>query len=147
MKGHGMRSLRDIAVFALAALAAGCVGWEPIEAGPEPGPENQVPRIEIVDPASRLMQMRMNESWTFRVVSVSDFENDDVYYQWRLNGNLISNGTLYQYLAFQIGTHQLDVIVWDCEPTLGTESYQACQNEPPPGKRVDTFGWTIEVSP
>jgi hypothetical protein len=145
-----MRFLTPKIFFILLTVGlSACLGWEEIY--PEPGapPPNQPPRIETVDPAERLVRLQLGTPRVFQIRSVFDQENDPIFYHWRLNGTLQSNGNLYTFTGYEIALHQLEVRVWDCPLSLAADAdtYAQCRLEPPEGHPTTSYGWTIEVEP
>ncbi|MCD4788918.1 MAG: hypothetical protein K8R37_02870 [Bacteroidales bacterium] len=91
---------------------------------------NTSPQITDHDPDSLNITMLINTSQEFSVI-VTDDENDEIFYNWKLDGNSVSTQSNYSYEPDEsvVGNHVLEIIVGDNVP----------------GNDNDTAFWNIEV--
>lgn len=92
---------------------------------------NTSPQITSYQPDSLEITMEENDSQGFSI-TVEDFENDDLYYNWKLDGGRVSSDSSYTYYTYydSQGLHTLEVTVTDNVP----------------GNVPDTLVWSITVN-
>jgi hypothetical protein len=134
---------------AIAALAAGCVGYDEIESRPAAA-VNHKPYIESAEPAEGIVFLKVGDTKQFRIV-VDDPDGDRFFgYRWKLNGDVQGNGSFYTFTANRVALEDLAVTVWDC-PGVGTNNdftgLLECQETPPDSNSTVVHRWAVKVEP
>lgn len=142
--------MRRTWVIIAALAAAGCMGYDEIDAAP-PGAVNHKPYIESADPAEGIVYLKVGDSKLFRILSIDDPDGDKFFgYRWTLNGEIQGNGSFYKFTGTRIAVEDLVVEVWDC-PGVGDNNQFAglteCQNDPPDPQSVIEHRWAVKVEP
>ncbi len=91
---------------------------------------NSSSQITSFSPVESNISMLINTSQTFSV-NVSDVENDDISYNWTLDGNTVGSASAWTYspLLSDVGSHIVKIVAGDDVP----------------GNEKDTVVWSVEV--